>query len=150
MESAAMNRMELTGVRRRGCRRENQAGRSLSQPAVMGRRVKPVKIRLELAMARAIRRKMAKGAAIAAGPVVPIAIRMVCGMGPITLMGCEPTNVRTELEPRMNMSAMMGAEMTTDCPIVREVLRHSPARMATYSNPLSAPTHIWPKMARLK
>ena len=68
----------------------------------------------------------------------------------MTLMGCAPTNVSTELVPRMNIRAMMGAEMMTDCPMVRDALRHSPARMATYSKPLSAPTHIWPNTARLK
>jgi hypothetical protein len=35
----------------------------------------------------------------------------------------------------MNIKAMMGAEMMTDCPMVREALRHSPARIATYSKP---------------
>ena len=37
--------------------------------------------------------------------------------------------------------------ITTDRPMVRDALRHSPARMATYSKPLSPPTVIWPKMA---
>src|SRR6185312_3839643 len=112
----------------------------------MGSRVRPVKIRLALANARIISNEMAMGATQLAAPN---ASRMVCGMGPITLIGCEPTKVTTELVPRMNISAMMGAEIATDRPMVRAGLRHSPARMATYSNPLSAPTVIWPKMARL-
>ena len=128
--------MELRGVRQRGWSCENQRGTRLSQPAVMGRRVRPVKMRLELAMARAISRKMANGAANPARPVVPMAARMVCGMGPMTLMGCPPMKARTTLVPRMNISEMMGAEIMTDCPTVRAALRHSPAMMATYSKPL--------------
>src|ERR1051326_9088183 len=142
---AATKRIEFTGVRRRGCRRANQRGTRLSHPAVIGRRVRPVKIRLALATARIISREIANGAA---QPASPKALRMVCGMGPITLMGFVPTKVSTELVPRMNISAMIGAEITTDCPMVRAALRDSPARMATYSNPLSAPTVIWPKIAR--
>ena len=49
----------------------------------------------------------------------------------------------------MNIRQITGAEIVTDCPMVRAALRHSPARIATYSNPLSAPTVIWPKTARL-
>ena len=50
--------------------------------------------------------------------------------------------VSTVLVPRMNITAITGAEISTDCPMVRAALRHSPARIATYSNPLSAPTVI--------
>ena len=49
----------------------------------------------------------------------------------------------------MNIRAMMGAEIMTDWPMVRDAPRHSPARIATYSKPESAPTVICPKMARL-
>ena len=49
----------------------------------------------------------------------------------------------------MNISAIMGAEIITDWPMVRAALRHSPAMMATYSKPLNAPTHICPNTARL-
>ena len=79
----------------------------------------------------------------------PKARRNVCGMGPLRLMGRSPTNANTELVPRMNISAMMGAEINTDWPIVRAALLHSPAIMAMYSNPLRAPTVICPKIARL-
>ena len=64
-------------------------------------------------------------------------------------MGCPPTKVSTVLVPRMNITAITGAEITTDCPMVRAAPRHSPARIATYSKPLSAPTVICPKIARL-
>ena len=39
--------------------------------------------------------------------------------------------------------------MNTDLPIVFAGLRVSPARMATYSNPLSAPSAILPRKLRL-
>src|ERR1051325_11965579 len=110
----------------------------------MGRRVRPVKIRLALEMARNISNEMANGAT---QPAAPKARRMVCGMGPITLMGWVPINVRTELVPRINISAMMGAEMATERPMVRAGLRHSPAMMATYSNPVNVPTVSGRKMA---
>ncbi len=45
------------------------------------------------------------------------------------------------------MRQMIGAEIITDCPMVRAALRVSPARIATYSKPLSAPTVICPKIA---
>lgn len=45
--------------------------------------------------------------------------------------------------------ALAGAEIATDCPTVRAALRHSPARIATYSNPLNAPVVICPNTARL-
>ena len=67
----------------------------------------------------------------------------------MTSTGRARTNVSTELVPRINMSAITGAEKSTDCPMVRAALRHSPARMATYSKPLSAPTVICANTARL-
>ena len=136
--------MEFTGVRRLSSRRVNQLGIKLSQPAVIGRRVNPVNRRLAAATARAITRKMPNCAAQPADS--PKAARMVCGIGPITLTGpCRKAS--TELVPRMNISEMMGAEIITDWPMVRAALRHSPAMMATYSKPLSAPTAICPKIA---
>src|SRR5471030_1553926 len=85
--SAATKRIELTGGRLSGSKRVNQGGTMLSQPAVIGSRVRPVKIRLALAMARARIRLIPRGAAQAAAPALPNARRKVCGMGPITLMG---------------------------------------------------------------
>src|SRR6266478_6213989 len=62
------------------------------------------------------------------------------GIGPIksTLSGA--TNANTEPVPRMNIKAMIGAEMITDRLILRAGARHSPARIAMYSKPESAPT----------
>ena len=48
------------------------------------------------------------------------------------------------------MTAMMGAAMRTERPMFFAGARVSPARMATYSNPLSAPRAILLKMLRLK
>ena len=42
----------------------------------------------------------------------------------------------------MNITAMIGAASQTDRAIVRSGLRHSPAWIATYSNPPSAPNPI--------
>ena len=56
----------------------------------------------------------------------------------------------TELVPRMNIKAMMGAAMRTERPMFLAGARVSPARMATYSNPLSAPSAILLKILRLK
>ena len=49
------------------------------------------------------------------------------------------TNANTELVPRMNIAAMIGAAISVARPIVRSASFVSPASTATYSNPLSAP-----------
>ena len=51
--------------------------------------------------------------------------------------------------PRMNIRAMIGDAIKTDRPMVRAGLLHSPARIATYSNPLNAPMDNLPKTFRL-
>src|SRR2546422_4669821 len=63
-----------------------------------------------------------------------------CGIGAIrsTLSGV--TKASTDAVPRMNMSAMIGAEIQTERLILRAGARHSPARTAIYSKPESAPT----------
>ncbi len=66
--------------------------------------------------------------------------RRVCGTGPIRSIGLFPTKARTELVPKINISAMIGDAIRTERPMSRAGERVSPARMATYSNPLSAPT----------
>src|SRR5256885_15906761 len=48
------------------------------------------------------------------------------------------------------MSAIMGAAMSTERPMLRTGARVSPARMATYSKPLSAPRAILLKIFKLK
>src|SRR5438874_12350016 len=66
--------------------------------------------------------------------------RKVCGTGPIKSMGLLPTKARTELVPRINAKAIMGDAMITERPMSRAGERVSPARIATYSNQLNAPT----------
>src|SRR5262245_27646057 len=63
-----------------------------------------------------------------------------CGIGAMrsTLSGV--TKANTDAVPRMNINAMIGAEIQTDRLMVRAGARHSPARIAMYSNPESAPT----------
>src|SRR5216683_8243488 len=63
-----------------------------------------------------------------------------CGIGPIrsTLFG--ETKASTEAVPRMNITAIIGAEIKTERAIFRAGARHSPARIAMYSKPESAPT----------
>jgi hypothetical protein len=74
----------------------------------------------------------------------------VWGTGPIKSIGPWPTKARTELVPRMNIKAMMGAATRTERPTLRAGERVSPARMATYSNPLIPPTAIFEKILMLK
>src|SRR5262245_42325496 len=71
-------------------------------------------------------------------------------IGPIRSTSSGRTNASTEAVPRMNMSAMIGAAMITERPMLRAGVRHSPARMATYSNPVSAPSASLEKMLRLR
>src|ERR1043165_1919472 len=61
------------------------------------------------------------------------------GIGAVKSTLSGDTNVRTEPVPRMNMSAMIGAEIQTERLMFFAGARHSPARMATYSKPDSAP-----------
>src|ERR1051325_6266503 len=63
-----------------------------------------------------------------------------CGIGAIksTLSGV--TKASTEAVPRMNMSAMIGAEIQTERLMFLAGARHSPARIAMYSKPDNAPT----------
>src|SRR5713226_4017419 len=63
-----------------------------------------------------------------------------CGIGAMrsTLSGV--TNAKTDAVPRMNISAMIGAEITTERLMFLAGARHSPARIAMYSKPESAPT----------
>src|SRR5438874_2014142 len=74
--------------------------------------------------------------------------RKVCGTGPIKSMGLLPTKARTELVPRINAKAIMGDAMITERPMSRAGERVSPARIATYSNPLNAPIDSLVKIFR--
>ena len=57
-------------------------------------------------------------------------------------------NASTELVPKMNISAMIGDAIKIERPMSRAGERVSPARIATYSNPLSAPMPSFEKMFR--
>src|SRR3981189_1495354 len=72
------------------------------------------------------------------------------GIGPIrsTLSGV--TNASTDAVPRMNISAMIGAEIKTERLMLRAGARHSPAIIAMYSKPERAPTASLLKMLMFK
>ena len=73
-----------------------------------------------------------------------------CGIGPIRSTFSGRTKARTELVPRMNINAMIGAAMITESAILRAGARHSPATMATYSKPVRAPSASLLKIFRLR
>src|SRR5207244_8529707 len=132
--------MELTGVLYRGCKRENQFGSSRSQPATIGNRELPVTWTLVEEIERTVINKIPIDAIAPAMGKEPSPSRRVCGTGPMRSIGLLPMNARTELVPRMNINAITGEAMMTERPMSRAGERVSPANMATYSNPLSAPT----------
>src|SRR5882672_1118663 len=63
-----------------------------------------------------------------------------CGIGPIRSTLSGETKASTEAVPRMNITAIIGAEIKTERAMFRAGARHSPARIAMYSKPESAPT----------
>src|SRR5919106_4668427 len=144
--SALTKMTELIGVLNFGCRRENQLGSNRSQPATIGNRELPVTCTLVDAIVRTVIKMIAMDAIAPAIGKNRNHRRSVCGTGPIRSIGLLPMNARTELVPRMNASAITGDAMITERPISREGERVSPARIATYSNPLRAPTASLVKM----
>src|SRR2546430_3776615 len=52
-----------------------------------------------------------------------------CGIGPIRSTVSGVTNASTEPVPKINISAMIGAEMITERLMLRAGARHSPARI---------------------
>src|ERR1041385_5268058 len=62
-----------------------------------------------------------------------------CGMGLIKSTLAGDTNANTELVPRINITAMIGAEIRTERPMLFAGAFVSPARIAMYSKPVSAP-----------
>src|SRR6516162_10511503 len=137
---------EFIGVLNFGCRCENHRGSRQSQPATIGNRELPVTWTLEDAIVLTVIKIMAMDA-------VPLAIgkkrnprRSVCGTGPIRSIGLSPMNASTELVPRMKARAITGDAMMTERPMSRAGDRVSPARIATYSNPLRAPIASFVKM----
>jgi hypothetical protein len=81
-------------------------------------------------------------------PLKPIV--SVCGIGLTRSICSLGTIASTLLVPRMNIMAMTGDATSTALRMVRAGFLHSPANIATYSNPLRAPSAIFPKMFRLK
>src|SRR3954470_14355977 len=138
--SALTKITELIGVLNFGCRCENQFGSNRSQPATIGNRELPVTWTLVDATVRTVIKIMAMDAIALAIGKNGKPRRSVCGTGPIRSIGLSPMNARTELVPKINARAITGEAMSTERPISRAGERVSPARMATYSNPLSAPT----------
>src|SRR6266480_6311298 len=132
--------IELTGVLYFGCKRENQIGSNRSQPATIGRRELPVRWTLVEEIVRTVISTMPIEAITPAMGKERNPSRNVCGTGPMRSIGLFPMKARTELVPRININAMTGEAMMTERPMSRAGARVSPARMATYSNPLNAPT----------
>src|SRR5207247_8580807 len=132
--------MKWTGVLYLGCKRENQGGRGLSQPPTIERRELPVRWTLVDEIDRTVINTIPTEAIAPAIGKERRPSRSVCGTGPIRSIGSFPMNAKTEPVPRINISAIIGAAITTERPMSRAGARVSPARMATYSKPLSAPT----------
>src|SRR5215467_7290600 len=130
---------ELIGVLNFGCRRENHWGSRQSQPATIGNRELPVTWTLVDAIVFTVIKMMAMDAMALAIGKKRNPRRSVCGTGPIRSIGLSPMNASTELVPRMKASAITGDAMTTERPMSRAGERVSPARIATYSNPLRPP-----------
>src|SRR5215471_13644488 len=137
--SALTKMTELMGVLNLGCRRENQRGSKQSQPATIGNRELPVTWTLVDAIVFTVIKTMAMEA-------IALAIGKNCnprcsvwGTGPMRSIGLSPMNASTELVPRMNARAITGDAITTERPMSRAGERVSPARIATYSNPLRPP-----------
>ena len=140
--------IELTGVLYRGSNRENQPGSNWSQPATIGSRELPVTWTLVEEIVRAVINKIPIDAIAPAIGNERSPRRSVCGTGPMRSIGLFPMKARTELVPRINISAITGEAISTERPMSRAGARVSPARIATYSNPLSAPTESLVKMLK--
>src|SRR4030095_4403871 len=144
--SALTKMTEVIGVLNFGCRHENQLGNNRSQPATIGNRELPLTCTLVDAIVRTVIKIMAIDAIALAIGKSRRPKRSVCGTGPIRSIGLSPMNASTELVPRIKVSAMTGDAIMTERPISRAGDRVSPARIATYSNPLRAPTESFVKM----
>ena len=111
--------MELVGVRKRGWRRVNQAGRRWSQPAAMeqaggsGEEVAGGADEAELEEGDGGHGEDAAEAAVAEGEAEGL------GDGGDEVDVVPRAKARTEPVPRMNMAQMMGEAMTTERPMER-------------------------------
>src|SRR5205807_1897283 len=71
----------------------------------------------------------------------PLKARLnTCGIGAMRSTLSGETKASTDAVPRINISAIIGADIQTERAMLRAGARHSPARIATYSKPESAPT----------
>src|SRR4029453_3462306 len=148
--SALTKMTELIGVLNFGCRRENQFGSNRSQPATIGNRELPVTWTLVDAIVFTVIKIMAMDAiALAIGKNCKPRCS-VCGTGPIRSIALSPINASAGQVQKMNPRAVTGEAITTERPISRAGERVSPARIATYSNPLRAPTASFVKMLMKK
>ena len=127
----------------------NHFGRRPSHPATIGSRVFPAKIMFSAPSWRSSSRTISTGAMNDATPRPCTPAVSVCGIGLTRSIWSLGTNASTVAVPRMNISAMSGVAMTTDCGMVRSGRFVSPAIRATNSNPDIAPNAILPKMLRL-
>ena len=127
----------------------NHCGSKWSQPATIGKRVLPVKLTLPCATRSPITSTIATGTICAATPNGRAPTLNTCATGPIRSICSTGTSAIIEAVPRMNISAITGAAITTDSAIDFTGCRHSPARIATYSKPPSAPNPILLRMFKL-
>ena len=105
----------------------NHAGSRPSQPATIGSRVLPANITLACATRMHSSTRIVTGATAVADPSAPKPTLSTCGIGAIRSIDSIGTSASTELVPRMNITAMIGAASATDRAIVRAGFRHSPA-----------------------
>ena len=116
----------------------------LSHPATMGSRVTAVKLNVACATRVA---SVMRIATVTNGPAMPNGAkptRSTCAIGPTRSISLAGMYATTVLVPRMNIRAITGAAMNTDFRMDVAGERVSPARMAMYSKPPSAPNPILP------
>src|SRR5262245_3505038 len=120
-----------------------------SQPATIGSRVTAVNATLACPTRIASVIRMATVTIGVALPNGPYPTRSTCATGPTKSMLAFGTYATTVLVPSTNINAMTGAAMNTDRATDRDGAFVSPARIAMYSKPPSAPNPIFPRMFRL-
>ena len=82
-------------------------------------------------------------------PAVPAPATSACGTGLTRSIWPSGTSARTLLVPKTNSNTQIGVAIATARAIERCGSRHSPAMIATYSNPLNAPSASLLKMFTL-
>src|SRR5581483_3591940 len=92
------------------------------------------------AICRAATPKMVSEIKVDTQPKEPKPRLSTCGIGAIKSTLSGETKASTDAVPRINISAIIGAEINTERVMLRAGARHSPARIAMYSKPDNAPT----------